>query len=50
MAKVRWIDFSAFYREVEPRFRRALLAAHGVTVGVEAAARAMELGFELSAA
>jgi len=25
MAEVRWIDFSAFYREVEPRIRRALV-------------------------
>lgn len=46
VADIRWVDFDAFYRDTEPRLRRALVAACGVDVGVEASARAMELGFE----
>lgn len=46
VAEIRWVDFAAFYRDAEPRLRRALVAACGVDIGVEAAARAMELGFQ----
>ena len=46
VAGIRWVDYAAFYRDTEPRLRRALVAACGVDAGVEAAARAMELGFE----
>ncbi|WP_162942324.1 RNA polymerase sigma factor [Desertimonas flava] len=46
VADIRWVDFAAFYRETEPRVRRALVAACGVEIGVEAASRAMELGFQ----
>jgi RNA polymerase sigma factor (sigma-70 family) len=38
--------FDDFYRTVEPRIRRALVAACGPGVGVEAAAAAMQYGFE----
>jgi len=41
----RWPDFDAFYRDVEPRIRRALVAACGVPAGLDAASVAMELGF-----
>lgn len=46
VAEIRWVDFAAFYRDTEPRLRRALVAACGVDAGVEAASRAMELGFQ----
>ena len=39
-------DFEAFYRDVEPRIRRALVAACGPNAGIEAAAAAMQFGFE----
>lgn len=38
-------DFSAFYSAVEPRIRRALVAACGVSAGVEATASTMELAY-----
>ena len=38
--------FEDFYRTVEPRIRRALVAACGPGVGIEAAAAAMQYGFE----
>lgn len=41
----RWRDFSEFYVDVEPRLRKALVAAVGPVDGVEAAANAMALGF-----
>src|SRR5262245_16488435 len=41
----RWSDFSEFYADVEPRLRKALVAACGPAAGAEAAATAMELGF-----
>jgi DNA-directed RNA polymerase specialized sigma24 family protein len=37
--------FDEFYRHVEPRIRRALVAACGPTTGHDAAAAAMEHGF-----
>jgi hypothetical protein len=39
-------DFEDFYRKVEPRIRRALVAACGPNVGIEAAATAMQHGLE----
>lgn len=38
-------EFDAFYRAVEPRIRRAVVAACGMTAGVEATAAAMELAY-----
>jgi RNA polymerase sigma-70 factor (ECF subfamily) len=38
--------FEDFYRTVEPRIRRALVAACGLNAGIEAAAAAMQYGFE----
>lgn len=39
-------SFAEFYSEVEPRLRRALIAACGPRLGVEAAVWAMSYGFE----
>jgi RNA polymerase sigma-70 factor (ECF subfamily) len=39
-------DFDGYYRRVEPRLRRALVAALGVTPGADAAAHAMSYAFE----
>lgn len=39
-------SFEAFYREVEPRLVRALVAACGPVIGRDAAAAALEYGFE----
>ena len=38
--------FTDFYREVEPRVRRALVAAFGVDIGSESAAEALAFGWE----
>lgn len=38
--------FSSFAREVEPRLRRALVAAFGPEIGTDAAAEAMAIGWE----
>lgn len=38
--------FSAFAREIEPRVRRALVAAFGPEVGTDAAAEAMAIAWE----
>jgi predicted RNA polymerase sigma factor len=38
--------FEAFFREAEPRLRRALIAAAGAEVGREAAAEALAYGWE----
>lgn len=40
------VSFDKFYRVVEPRIRRALVAACGPNAGIEAAAAAMQFGFE----
>jgi len=39
-------DFDEFYRAVEPRIRRALVAVCGLAAGIDATAAAMHLGFE----
>lgn len=38
--------FDAFYRVVEPRIRRAVVAACGLSAGAEATAKAMEVAYE----
>lgn len=38
--------FSAFAREVEPRIRRALIAAFGPDVGTDAAAETMAIAWQ----
>jgi len=38
--------FTDFYRDVEPRLRRALVAAFGVDIGAESAAEALAFVWE----
>ena len=38
--------FTDFYRDVEPRLRRALVAAFGVDIGAESASEALAFGWE----
>jgi DNA-directed RNA polymerase specialized sigma24 family protein len=38
--------FTDFYRDVEPRLRRALVAAFGVDIGAESTAEALAFGWE----
>jgi RNA polymerase sigma factor (sigma-70 family) len=40
------VSFDAFAREAGPRLRRALVAAYGIDLGVDAAAEAMAYAYE----